>query len=87
MNHYHVDGYAETTVGSGRAAHGDAGINEQAEAHQVDLALDDQVALVMAVVFSSLASEEASYITGTGKTICACGGFTLFEEFRENWAS
>jgi glucose 1-dehydrogenase len=41
----------------------------------------------MAVVFSFLASEEASYITGTGKTIYACGGFTLFEEFRENWAS
>ncbi len=87
MNHYHDDGYPETTVEPGRTAHSDAGINEQAEAHQVDLALNDQVALVMAVVFSFLASEEASYSTGTGKTIYACGEFTLFEEFRENWAA
>ena len=87
MNHYHDDGYAETTVELGRTAHSDAGIDEQAEAHQVDLALNDQVALVMAVVFSFLASEEASFITGTGKTIYAYGGFTLFEVFRENWAS
>ncbi len=53
----------------------------------MDLALDDQVAVVMAVVFFFLASEEVSCITGTGKTIYACGGFTLFEEFRQNWAS
>ncbi len=87
MNHYHDNGYVETTVEPGSTAHSNAGVNEQAEAHQPELALDDQVALVMAVVFSFLASEEASYIAGTGKTIYACGGFTLFDEFRENWAS
>ncbi len=32
-----------------------------------------------------LASDEAAYITG--QTIYACGGITLFGEFRENWAS
>ena len=30
-------------------------------------------------------SDDASYITG--QTIYACGGLTLFPEFRENWAS
>jgi len=39
----------------------------------------------IAGVFAFLASEEASYITG--QTIYACGGITLFPEFRENWAS
>jgi glucose 1-dehydrogenase len=39
----------------------------------------------IAGVFAFLASEEASYITG--QTIYACGGLTLFGEFRENWAS
>jgi glucose 1-dehydrogenase len=39
----------------------------------------------IAAVFAFLASDEASYITG--QTIYACGGLTLFSEFRENWAS
>ena len=39
----------------------------------------------IAAVFAFLASDEASYITG--QTIYACGGITLFGEFRENWAS
>src|SRR6266700_559456 len=39
----------------------------------------------IAAVFAFLASGEASYITG--QTIYACGGLTLFGEFRENWAS
>jgi glucose 1-dehydrogenase len=39
----------------------------------------------IAGVFAFLASNEASYITG--QTIYACGGVTLFNEFRENWAS
>ena len=39
----------------------------------------------MAAVFAFLASDEASYITG--QTIFACGGLTLFPEFRTNWSS
>lgn len=39
----------------------------------------------IAAVFAFLASDEAAYITG--QTIYACGGLTLFGEFRENWAS
>jgi glucose 1-dehydrogenase len=39
----------------------------------------------IAGVFAFLSSDEASYITG--QTIYACGGLTLFGEFRENWAS
>lgn len=39
----------------------------------------------IAAVFAFLASDDASYITG--QTIFACGGLTLFGEFRENWAS
>jgi glucose 1-dehydrogenase len=39
----------------------------------------------IAGVFAFLASDEASYITG--QTIYACGGVTLFGEFRDNWAS
>jgi glucose 1-dehydrogenase len=39
----------------------------------------------IAAVFAFLASDEAAYITG--QTIYACGGVTLFGEFRENWAS
>ena len=39
----------------------------------------------IAAVFAFLASEEASYITG--QTIYACGGLTLFPEFRTAWAS
>src|SRR5262249_27348319 len=39
----------------------------------------------IAAVFAFLASDDASYITG--QTIYACGGITLFSEFRDNWAS
>lgn len=39
----------------------------------------------IAAVFAFLASDEASYMTG--QTVYACGGLTLFGEFRENWAS
>jgi glucose 1-dehydrogenase len=39
----------------------------------------------IAAVFAFLASDDASYITG--QTIFACGGLTLFEEFRDDWAS
>lgn len=39
----------------------------------------------MAAVFAFLASPEAAYITG--QTLYACGGVTLYADFRENWAS
>ncbi len=39
----------------------------------------------LAPLFAFLASDEASYITG--QTIYACGGLTLFGDFRSNWAS
>ena len=39
----------------------------------------------MAAVFAFLASDDARYITG--QTIYACGGLTLFAEFRTNWAT
>lgn len=39
----------------------------------------------IASVFAFLASDEASYITG--QTIYACGGLTLYPEFRTGWAS
>lgn len=39
----------------------------------------------IASVFAFLASEDASYITG--QTIFACGGLTLYPEFRTAWAS
>ena len=39
----------------------------------------------IASVVAFLASDEASYITG--QTIFACGGLSLFAEFRTNWAS
>lgn len=39
----------------------------------------------IASVFAFLASDEASYITG--QTIFACGGLTLYPEFRTAWAS
>ncbi|MBK9167028.1 MAG: SDR family oxidoreductase [Bryobacterales bacterium] len=39
----------------------------------------------IAAVFAFLASDDASYITG--QTIFACGGLTLYPEFRGTWAS
>ena len=39
----------------------------------------------IAPVFAFLASDEAGYITG--QTIYACGGLTLYGDFRSNWAS
>ncbi len=39
----------------------------------------------MAAVFAFLASDEASYITG--QTLFACGGLTLYPEFRVAWSS
>jgi glucose 1-dehydrogenase len=39
----------------------------------------------MASVFAFLASDDASYITG--QTIYACGGLTLFGDFKNNWSS
>ena len=39
----------------------------------------------IASVFAFLASDEASYITG--QTLYACGGLTLYPEFRTAWAS
>jgi glucose 1-dehydrogenase len=38
----------------------------------------------IASVFAFLASEDASYITG--QTIFACGGLTLYPEFRVAWS-
>jgi glucose 1-dehydrogenase len=39
----------------------------------------------IAGVYSFLASDDARYITG--QTIFACGGLTLFGDFKQNWAS
>ena len=39
----------------------------------------------IAAVFAFLASDEASYITG--QTLFACGGLSLYPEFRVAWAS
>jgi glucose 1-dehydrogenase len=39
----------------------------------------------IASVFSFLASDDATYITG--QTIFVCGGLTLFPEFRTTWSS
>jgi glucose 1-dehydrogenase len=39
----------------------------------------------IAPVFAFLASDEAAYITG--QTLFACGGLTLYGDFKENWSS
>jgi len=39
----------------------------------------------IAAVFSFLASNDASYVTG--QTVFACGGLTLYPEFRVAWSS
>jgi glucose 1-dehydrogenase len=39
----------------------------------------------IAPLYAFLASDESAYITG--QTIYACGGITLYGEFKQNWAS
>jgi glucose 1-dehydrogenase len=39
----------------------------------------------IAPVYAFLASDDARYITG--QTIYACGGLTLYGDFKENWSS
>ncbi len=39
----------------------------------------------IAAVFAFLASDDASYITG--QTIYACGGLTLYPDYREDWST
>jgi glucose 1-dehydrogenase len=39
----------------------------------------------LAPIFAFLASDDAAYITG--QTLYACGGLTLYNDFRSNWAS
>jgi len=39
----------------------------------------------MASVFAFLASDDASYVTG--QTLYACGGLTLFGDFKNNWST
>ncbi|MBI1775797.1 MAG: glucose 1-dehydrogenase [Proteobacteria bacterium] len=39
----------------------------------------------MAPVFAFLASDDASYVTG--QTLHACGGLTLYGDFKQNWSS
>ena len=39
----------------------------------------------IAGIYVFLASDDAAYITG--QTIFACGGLTLYGDFKENWAS
>ena len=39
----------------------------------------------MAAVFAFLASDDARYVTG--QTLYACGGLSLFAEFRTNWST
>jgi glucose 1-dehydrogenase len=62
---------------------GDAGARKIVEGHiPMGRAAEPEE---MAAVFAFLASDEASYITG--QTIYACGGLTLYPEFRTAWAS
>jgi glucose 1-dehydrogenase len=39
----------------------------------------------MAAIFAFFASEDSSYITG--QTLYACGGLSLYPEFRNAWSS
>ncbi|MGE0119075.1 MAG: glucose 1-dehydrogenase [Dongiaceae bacterium] len=62
---------------------GDASARREVEAH-IPLgraATPEEIA----GVFAFLASDDASYVTG--QTIYACGGLTLYSDFKTNWAS
>ena len=66
-----------------RAWTGDAKAKAAVESHiPMGRAAD---ASEIAAVFAFLASDDASYITG--QTIFACGGLTLYPEFRSAWSS
>ena len=62
---------------------GDAAMRARVESH-IPMRRAAEAAEI-APVFAFLASSEASYITG--QTIFACGGITLFGDFKDNWAS
>jgi glucose 1-dehydrogenase len=62
---------------------GDAKARSQVESH-IPMGRAANAAEI-ASVFAFLASDDASYITG--QTIFACGGLTLYPEFRMAWSS
>jgi glucose 1-dehydrogenase len=87
---YAAQGIRVNAVGPGavvtpinRAWTGDPNARMQVESHiPMGRAADpDEIA----AVFAFLASDDASYITG--QTLFACGGLTLYPEFRSAWSS
>ena len=62
---------------------GDAAMRKNVESH-IPLGRA-ATAEEIAPVYAFLASDDASYITG--QTIFACGGLTLYGDFKNNWAS
>jgi glucose 1-dehydrogenase len=74
-------GAIETPINRGWT--GDAGKRRAVESH-IPLGRAGRPEEI-AAVFAFLASDEASYITG--QTIYACGGLTLYGEFRSDWSS